>query len=197
MYELKNESADKSAMDFRQDYNASILGELPQPERVPHYYFPGAKPTGGPDGVLVSVEPLGDVPWIGTFAFGTVSPRGVTGIFATPRPDRLCVVARGRAFIVAAAQPTDVEELPCVPVLDVRLVPESEVIVFANHTELFAYGADGMKWRTKRLAWDSLKITGISNGAIKGEFWDIRSEQTLEFAVDLATGKHDGGADFS
>lgn len=184
-------------MDFDRNYDASILEELPQPERASHFYFPGAKATGGTDGVLVSVEPRSGPSWLGTFAFGDLNPKGITGLFSTPNPDRLCVVARGRAYVVAAAQPDDVEDVPCVPVLDVRPLPEYGVIVLANHTELFAYGSAGWRWRTKRLAWDSLRITGISNGVITGEFWDIRSEQMSGFSVNIETGKHEGGADFT
>ena len=62
------------------------------------------------------------------------------------------------------------------------------VIVFANFTELVAYGPTGIRWRTKRLAWDSLKITEVTDTIIKGEFWDIRSDANSNFVVDLATG---------
>jgi hypothetical protein len=69
------------------------------------------------------------------------------------------------------------------------------IIVFANFTELVAYGSQGLKWRTKRLTWDSMKVVEVTDDLLKGEFWDIRSESTQGFTVDLATGNHEGGID--
>jgi hypothetical protein len=34
-------------------------------------------------------------PWLGTFAFGDITPNGMSGIFAMPDPHRLCVVSSG------------------------------------------------------------------------------------------------------
>jgi hypothetical protein len=48
-------------------------------------------------------------------------------------------------------------------------------------------------WKTKRLTWDSMEITEVTDAFIKGEFWDIRREATANFTVDLATGLHQGG----
>src|SRR5262245_48546290 len=67
-----------------------------------------------------------------------------------------------------------------------------DIIVFADFTNLVAYGKTGLKWRTKRLSWDDLKIIEVTDIFIKGEFWDILSEGTATFVVDLATGAHTG-----
>jgi len=184
-------------MIFSANYQCEWLEELPQPEGVRHLYFPGATSVGGADGVLIQVEPKSYPAWIGTFAYGTLSPKGITKVFSMPDPNCLCVVARGQGYIVPAAEPTKYQDLAFHPILDVRIVPKQGLIVFANFTELLAYDASGIRWRTKRLAWDSLKITEVTDDIIRGEFWDIRSEQMSSFIVDLRTGDHQDGAEFT
>jgi hypothetical protein len=114
-----------------------------------------------------------------------------------PDPGHLCVVSRGRGYVVPVDEPACYEELEFHPILDVRAVARHGILVFANFTELMAYDTAGFRWRTARLAWDSLKITEVNDGEIRGEFWNIRSEQMSSFAVDLQTGEHRGGAEFT
>jgi len=143
--------------------------------------------------MLAEVHPEKGDPWLGTFAFGTVEPKGISGIFTTPSPDRLCVVARGEGYFISASTPTTWEPVQATPIIDVRPIRAQGVIVFASYTDLVAYGPAGIKWRTQRLTWDNLKITEVTDSFIKGEFWDILSEAMAGFTVDLATGTHQGG----
>ena len=62
-----------------------------------------------------------------------------------------------------------------------------------DFTQLWAYGSTGLKWKTSRLAWDSLRITEITGTSILGEFWDVPNQATASFRVDLADGTHEGG----
>jgi len=160
---------------------------------LPHYYYPGAFTRGGRDGLLVEVRPEHGQSWLGTFAFGQVTPKGASGIFTTPDPQRFCVVSKGEGYLVSATTPTVWEAVRATPIIDVRTVFAQGIIVFADYTTLVAYGPAGVKWQTKRLTWDSLKITEVTDTTIKGEFWDIRNEATAGFTVDLATGTHQGG----
>jgi hypothetical protein len=157
-----------------------------------HYYYPGASTTGGRDGIFVEVRPEHSPSWLATFAFGEIAPKGTSGIFTTPDPQRLCVVAKGSGYFVFANDPTSWEPVRVIPIIDVRPIRAHEIIVFAEFTRLVAYGPTGIKWSTKRLSWDNLKITEVTDTFIKGEFWDIRSEEIAEFVVDLATGTHEG-----
>jgi hypothetical protein len=178
---------------FQTNYEVTILEELPQPETIRHYFYPGASMAGGRDGLIVRVDPNARESWIGTFAFGQIAPTGPSGVFATPDPDRMCVVSRGMGNFVSAHSPLQCEEVNCYPIIDVRPIHTQGIIVFAEFTRLVAYGPAGLKWKTKRLSWDNLKIIEVTNTSIKGEFWDICSEATASFVVDLATGTHQGG----
>lgn len=177
---------------FAHSYECERLTETPRATQ-PHYYYPGASPRGGGDGILIEVRPQNGQMWLGTFAFGRLTAQAVSGLFTTPDPERFCVVSKGEGCIVSAANPTEWEAVRATPIIDVRSVRAQGIIVFANFTELVAYGPAGIKWRTKRLTWDSLKIIEVTDTSIKGEFWDMRSETIANFVVDLETGTHQGG----
>jgi hypothetical protein len=178
---------------FSHSYECDQLTEMSD-SSLPHYYFPGATTKSGGDGILLRVRPKHGQAWLGTFAFGRVSPKGVSGLYATPDPERFCVVARGEGYFVTANKPETWESVGAKPVAHVRTVYAHGIIVFADHTRLWAYDATGLKWKTSRLAWDGLKITEITSMSIVGEFWDVSSEATASFVVDLASGSHEGGA---
>jgi hypothetical protein len=178
---------------FAADYSVEVVQDLPHPGTMRHFYYPPASRSGH-DGVTVQVAGTRMEPWIGTFAFGALSPKGISGVFAMPNAGQLCVVSRGRGFVVSATDPATYQELQCHPIVDVRPIPRWRIMIFANFTEMLAYGQDGIQWRTARLSWDGFKITEVTDTCIQGEFWDIRSEQPATFTVDLATGKHQGGA---
>ncbi len=177
---------------FAHSYECERLAETPE-RMQPHYYYPGASTEGGRDGILVKVRPERGLSWYGTFAFGQVTPKGISGIFTTPGRDRLCVVSRGEGYIVSAESPTVWEAVPTTPIIDVRPIRAQRIIVFADHTTLIGYGETGIKWKTERLTWDNLRIIEVTDAFIKGEFWDIRSEMVGTFVVDVATGAHRGG----
>lgn len=178
---------------FPHTYECQKLTESAGLASLAHYYYPGASTKGGQDGILVEVRPDDGESWLGTFAFGHIVPKGVCGIFTMPDPQALCVVAKGEGYIVRANAPKSWEPVRVTPIIDVRPVRAQEIVVFAEFTRLVAYGHAGIKWETKRLSWDNLKITEVTNKLLNGEFWDIRSETIGSFAVDLATGAHRGG----
>ncbi len=182
----------KIELGFDCSYEFEVLSEIP-PTDIPRFYYPGAVPYGGKDGVIVKISPPRKESWLGTFAFGQIAPKGLTGVFSTPNVNRLCVVSKGNGYLVSAGEPQDWESIKAIPIIDARSFPKSGIIVFAHFTGLVAYGDKGIRWKTERLSWDNLKIISTTEREITGEFWDIRSESTQRFVVDLVTGNHSGG----
>lgn len=178
---------------FPSAFEFEVLSEL-RAGNTKRLFYPGAIESGGQDGVNVRVVPHEGEAWIGTFASGRFGAKTITGVFTTPNPTKLCVVAEGQAYIVDAANPKEHESLPIVPVIAVRSSAKYRLLIVANHTELLAIGANGIAWRTERLSWDSLKLTTMTNETLYGVFWDIQTESEQSFTVDLATGTHTGGA---
>jgi len=159
-----------------------------------HYYYPGASTEGGQDGLVVQVFPPSRDSWVGTFAFGTVSSKAKNGLYSWPDPQILCVVSQGQGYLVGVDEPTNYEVLNVDPILEVIPVRAKDIVVFANYTELMAYGKSGPVWVSDRLSWDGLKITKVSDNYIEGEAWDPRVEANVGFKVDLSNGDHEGGS---
>ncbi|RKG57205.1 hypothetical protein D7X30_20935 [Corallococcus sp. AB011P] len=179
---------------FHGAYTWEVLDEGPGAQNSPRHFFPG-NTAGGQNGLLVQVTPAGGAPWLGMFAFGNAKGAGVSSVLAMPDPEKLCVVSRGAGYLVTARDPSAWEAVQVMPVTDVRAVPSAGVVVFADFTEMVAYGAEGLRWRTKRLSWDGLKIIQVTERSIIGEYWDMRTEMMQTFEVDLATGAQKGGVD--
>jgi hypothetical protein len=178
---------------FPHRFGCQILDELPGGP-VGWRYFPGSQ-ASGQDGVVVQVQPEAGEAWVGMFAFGKFGNEGISRVLSMPDPEKLCVVARGSGYVVSAARPDDWGPVKAIPIIDVRAVPRAGLVVFANHTEMLAYGEEGAKWRTSRLAWDGLRILEVGDRALVGEYWDIRQEAMQRFEVDLATGAAVGGVE--
>jgi hypothetical protein len=155
-----------------------------------HYYYPDASTEGGRDGLVVQVSPRVRDPWIGTFAFGTVSPKAKNGLYSWPDPQIVCVVSKGQAYLVRVDEPTSYKVLNVDPVLDVIPIGAKNIVVFANYTELFSYGKSGPVWVSDRLSWDGIKITRVSDDYIEGEVWDPSVEANVAFKVDLSNGSN-------
>ncbi|WP_223640683.1 hypothetical protein [Corallococcus sp. EGB] len=186
--------SEKTTPDFHGDYLWEVLDEGPGTQTSPRHFFPG-NTAGGQDGLLAHVTPAGGASWLGMFAFGNVKGAGISRVLAMPDPQRLCVVSRGAGYLVPVRDPSAWEAVQALPVTDVRAVPSAGIVVFADFTELVAYGAEGLRWRTKRLSWDGMKIIQVTERSIIGEYWDMREEAMQTFEVDLATGAQKGGVE--
>jgi hypothetical protein len=178
---------------FSAGFEFERLGELPA-SPVKRLFYPGATSIGGRDGLNVHVIPHQGEEWVGTFAAGGYGPKTVSEVCSTPNPTKLCVIAEGQGYIVDVEHPDSCDSVTIFPVLAVRSSAKHRLLIFANHTELLAVGAEGIAWRTARLSWDSLKLTSMNDDELCGVFWDIRSESEQSFAVNLANGTHTGGA---
>ena len=177
---------------FPHQYQYEVLSELPGRITSRRYFFPGGR-AGGHDGPTLRVIPDGADAWIGTFGFGGFGS-GITRVLSMPNVEMLCVIVEGAGYVVDAYNPNVCEEVRAVPIVDARAIPVAGVVVFANYTELVAYGESGMKWRTKRLAWDGLKVIAIRDHTLVGEYWDLE-DRMRPFEVHLLTGVARGGVE--
>lgn len=178
---------------FPSVFECEVLSELSSGNTM-RLFYPGAVESGGHDGLNVRVVPREGKEWVGTFASGRFGRRTTTGVFATPNPEKICVVAGGLAYIVNVANPKEHESIPIVPVVAVRSSAKYRFLIFANYTELLAIGDDGVAWRTDRLSWDSFELTTMTDDTLCGVFWDVQSESERSFSVNLSDGTHTGGA---
>jgi hypothetical protein len=144
--------------------------------------------------VAVRVTPKGTTPWTGVFACGFDSNKVASGLYSHPDPDRLCVVAGGYGYITIVRDPELYERVIAQPVVSVHPAREAGLLLFADFTNISAYGPEGVVWRTERLTWEGLRITDVSATSVRGYGWDMPKDREVEFTVDLRTGQHVGGA---
>jgi hypothetical protein len=174
-------------------YEVEEAGELPGTGEfaVPLIFFPPPKHRPEHDGLWLKVTPANGRAWIGVFAHGDSSSSTFSRVISPPDPSRMCVVARGRAYVVQADEPEVWEQIPLIPVTDVRLIPEERLLVFSDFIRLAAYDGNGLVWQSPRVCWDGLKIVKVTRDTIEGTGYDPTNSITHEsrFVVDLKTGR--------
>jgi hypothetical protein len=183
------------SFDFPRSYEVKVLESysLAHPlEKL--YHFPAELEEGDRLGVYLRVVPQSGPAWIGFFALGFDSSQVAHGVYSLPDSVSFCVVAGGYAYVVKAADPGKWEQVDQRPVVEVRVVPELKLLLFAGFTTMTAYGEAGKLWTTERLSWEGISITEIKGEKLIGTGWDALKDKDVAFEVDLLTGKSSGGA---
>jgi hypothetical protein len=173
-------------------YAVEEIAELPGTGKlaVPPIFFPPPKNRLEHDGLWLKVTAASGKRWVGVFKFAYSSPPAFSCVVDSLDPDRMCVISKGAAYIVRADEPEAWEQIPLVPVLDFRVIPDAGLLIFSDFTRLVAYGSSGLAWRSPRVCWDGLKIVSVYRGVIEGIGYDPTNPATHEsrFAVDVKTG---------
>jgi hypothetical protein len=178
---------------FSHSYEVEEIGQFPSAGKFafPQLFFP--PPQGRPehDGLWLKVRAGSGRVWIGVFAFGYSSPPAFSRVVSSPDQDRVCVISKGAAYLVKANEPEVWEQIRLIPILNVRPLPEKNLLVLSDFTRLAAYGSNGFVWQSPRVCWDELKIANITSDTIEGTGYDPTNSTTHEFrfAVDLKTGR--------
>jgi hypothetical protein len=118
-------------LTFRHSHEFEEIREFPGTGKfsVPVLYFP--PPTIRPEhnGLWLKVT-AGGKAWIGVFAFGILS--GFSRVVSTPDPNRICVISDGGAYVVKMDQPDVWEQIPLLPVVNVRPIPEHQLLLLSD-----------------------------------------------------------------
>ncbi len=176
---------------FNSTFIVSHLDELPN-EQIQRFYYPDN--LIGKDGIILSIIPENKEKWIGVFEFGKID-NGLSGVYSHPNQDYICIISNGSGYIVNSKNPEEWEEIKLIPIIDVQVIEEKNIIIFAGLTELCAYNSNGLLWISSRISWDSLTINGNNGTVIKGKYYDMRVEDYSEFEVDIETGNVKGGVE--
>ena len=97
---------------------------------------------------------------------------------------------KGSGYWVYVNEPEKSSAIRVFPIRDVRAVTDAQILLFADFTDLSAFGPDGQLWK-HRVCWDDLKIQDIRDGVVRGVGYDPRNrkQSIAEFAVEVATGR--------
>jgi hypothetical protein len=178
---------------FPADYHVRVLEELPAGSAAIEFARDGRVGDGG---VLIEViTPMGEV-WSGVVANAPESVAAAhSGIYATPAPGQVCVVARGEAYFIDTADPARWWVLEDAPVVAVRSAPSDGVLVLATPWKVVGVGADGVRWGTSRIAIDGIELGEVAEGRLTGTA-DPHDYESREFVIELSSGYHRGGFPF-
>jgi len=143
-------------------------------------------------------------PFLATCALGFRDPSAPTGIWSTPKPEELCAVAGGYAYLIDTNAPERFTMIRYRPVLRVLPIAAHGLLLFVGHHSILARGRDGEAWESEKLSDEGVEIaglddTGIHDGGpdgsavagamLRGAGWAIQTDKETPFALDLKTGR--------
>lgn len=144
---------------------------------------------------IVEVRPAAGEPWVGVlFAAGEPNVSGT--VIGWPDESSFCFFGGGGAYVVDSA---DARRVTLIESHDLRhylVAAHLELIVFAGWTDLVAYGAEGLRWRSGELCEDDLYAVGFDGDTLRCTGFFAGSTD-VPFAIDLRTGKLVDGPGYS
>jgi hypothetical protein len=126
--------------------------------------------------------------FLATCALGFRDPLVPTGLWSTPDPDQICAVSGGYAYLIDTTAPQRFAMLPYRPVLQVRPVPEQNLLLFVGHHAILARGASGEAWQSSKLSDEGVTISSIDAGLLHGIGWNLITDKETPFTIDLESG---------
>jgi hypothetical protein len=174
---------------FPHNWQAKVLSTRPLilPSRTFVYPVQAEEVERGALEVLIT--PASGSVFLATFALGYHDPAAPTGVWATPNPDWLCALSGGYAYLLNTANPAEFTHLEMRPALSVHVLPQHNLLLFAGHHDLLAWGAEGERWQSEKLSWEGITLTEITDKAINGTGWDLITDRDTEFSISPLTGK--------
>ncbi len=182
---------------FERTWEVEVLRAQPLIAPARRYTYPrevtGEEEAMARGALELMVRPQVGGAFLATCSLGFKDPTMPTGVWASPRAAEMCAVAGGYAYLVDTTAPERVTQIPLRPVTAVRVLEAEGLLVFAGFMNLVAWGREGLAWETGRLSWEGVTLGEVVDGKLTGTGWEMVSDRELPFAVDLTTGRHEGG----
>ncbi len=176
-------------LSFPHHWQAKILSARPLILPPRSFVYPRQAEEVERGALEVLVDPPGAQPFLATCALGFRDPAVPTGLWSTPKPEEICAVAGGYAYLIDATAPECFTMLAYRPVMEVRAVPAASLLLFAGHRSILAWGRDGQAWESERISDEGVTIGSIENGILRGVGWQMRNDRETPFVLDLRTGQ--------
>jgi len=175
---------------FPHSWQAEILPKRPLIRPLRCYTYPREAEEVERGALEVMVDPSGKGPkFLATFAMGFADPAAPTGVWSCPNPDELCAVSGGYAYIVNTLEPASFTHIVFRPVFQPLPLPARNLLVFAGHQALLAWGPSGQAWQTRRLSSEGIRVTEMQGDKLYGFGWDLLRDCEVPFIVNLRTGE--------
>ncbi len=181
-------SAPTIDLGFPPRWRAEILSARPLILPPRHFVYPRQAEEVERGALEAMVTPDGGAPFLATCALGFRDPIVPTGLWSAPRPEEICAVAGGYAYLIDTAAPERFTMLPYRPVLEVRAAVPEGLLLFVGHRSILAWGQDGQAWESGKLSDEGVTVAAVADGVLHGMGWNRITDQETPFALDLRTG---------
>ena len=173
---------------FRHAWGAQVLATrtLILPPR--HFVYPRDAEGVERGAMEVMIRPAQGEPFLATCALGFRDPAVPTGIWAMPNPQEVCAVSGGYAYVIDTTVPERFSMIAYRPVMEVRAVPAAGLLLFVGHRQILAWGHNGQVWESPKLSDEGVTVREVDGEVLRGEGWNMISDKTTPFALDLRTG---------
>lgn len=177
-------------LNFTHRWEAEALAARPLILPPRHYVYPREVEEVERGALEILVRPAPDAqPFLATCALGFRDPSVPTGLWSCPNPEELCAVSGGYAYVIDTTAPERFTMITYRPVLEVRVALQQELLLFAGHRSILAWGTLGEAWKSDKLSDEGVTVTGIEGGVLHGRGWELMSDQEKPFALDLRSGR--------
>jgi hypothetical protein len=178
-------------LSFPHLWQAEVLTARPLILPPRHFIYPQAaeEVERGALEVLIRPDAPGAQPFLATCALGFRDPAAPTGLWSTPKPEELCAVAGGYAYLIDTTSPDRFIMIPYRPVLEIRPVVQMDLLLFVGHHSILAWGAAGQAWESEKISDEGVTIAGVDGGTLRGTGWDMKTDREEPFELDLRSGK--------
>ena len=175
---------------FARCWQAEVLPARPVILPARHFVYPreAEEVERGALEVLVRPDAPDAQPFLATCALGFRDPAVPTGLWSAPKPEDVCAVSGGYAYLIDTTAPELFTMIPWRPVLQVLPVPMQGLLLFVGHHAILAWGAQGEAWRSEKLSDEGVTVTGIEGDVLCGLGWNMLTDKETPFALDLKTG---------
>lgn len=183
--------APEMILRFPHTWVAEILPARPLilPQRA--YVYPQAAEEVERGALEVLIRPAGEgeQPFLATCVLGFRDPSVPTGLWSCPKPEEICAVSGGYAYIIDTAEPKRFTMLAHRPVMEVRPLSSEGLLLFAGHHSILAWGGAGEAWQSGKLSDEGVTIMAVEDGILRGTGWQMRTDRETEFVLDVKTGR--------
>lgn len=177
-------------LSFPHHWTAEILAARPLILPPRHFVYPRDAEEAERGALEILIRPgAGDAqPFLATCVLGFRDPIVPTGLWSAPRPEEICAVSGGYAYVIDTRAPERFTMISYRPVLQVLPVIEEALLLFVGHRAITAWGRDGLAWESEKLSDEGITITGIDDGVLRGTGWQMQTDRETPFSLDLRTG---------
>ena len=177
-------------LSFPHLWKAEILAARPLILPSRHFIYPQAaeEVERGALEVLIRPDASDAEPFLATCALGFRDPAAPTGLWSTPKPEEICSVAGGYAYLIDTTSPDRFTMIPYRPALEIRPVVQSGLLLFVGHHSILAWGRGGKTWESAKLSDEGVTIAGLDGGVLHGTGWEMKTDREESFAIDLRSG---------